>query len=166
MHGGWLAEEGIEVGEQRLDEVRAALIAGAAKPVGGAGTDEVWHGFIKRLAEFDGLEVLGFVVDAGQCQGFREACDSGEEWHPIDPSGKITLPLRRWRKQELPVRRVDTEVFLAAVAAGDDLRGFLHFIEDLLDGFGEVAGRAGDGGGVAGVVGEQPREDFRARNHS
>jgi hypothetical protein len=40
----------------------------------------------------------------------------------------------------LPVRRADTEVFLAAVADGDDLAGFLHFVEDLLDGFGEVAG--------------------------
>jgi hypothetical protein len=28
----------------------------------------------------------------------------------------------------LPVRRADTEVLLAAMADGDDLAGFLHFI--------------------------------------
>ena len=86
----------------------AALIAGAAEFVGDAGTDEGGHGFIERIAEFDGLEVFGFVVDAGQCQSFREAGDGGEERHPIDPARKGALSFRRRRKQELPVRRVET----------------------------------------------------------
>jgi hypothetical protein len=46
--------------------------------VGDAGANEGGHGFIERLAEFDRLEALGFVVDAGQCQSFREAGDGGE----------------------------------------------------------------------------------------
>ena len=64
-----LTEKRIEVGEEGLDEVCAALIAGAAEFVGDAGTDERGHGFIERLAESDGLEVLGLVVDAGQGHG-------------------------------------------------------------------------------------------------
>ena len=76
-----LTEERIEVGEQGLDEVCAALIAGAAEFVGDAGTDERGHGFIECLAELDGLEVLGWVVDAGQGQGCREAGDGGELLH-------------------------------------------------------------------------------------
>ena len=66
-------EEGIEVGEEGLDEVCAALIAGAAEFVGDAGADQRRHGFIECLAELDCLEVFGLVVDAGQCQGLREA---------------------------------------------------------------------------------------------
>ena len=75
--GGWLAEEGIDVGEQGLDKVGAAQVAGGAEFVGDAGANEGGHGFIERLAEFDRLEALGFVVDAGQCQSFREAGEGG-----------------------------------------------------------------------------------------
>ena len=64
-----LTEERIEVGEQGLDEVCAALVAGDAEFVGDAGTDECGHGFVEWLAELDGLEVLGLAVDAGQGHG-------------------------------------------------------------------------------------------------
>ncbi len=102
---GESTESGIELGEQGLDEVRAAEFSGRLEFVGDTGTDEGGHGFIERLAEFDGLEVLGFVVDAGQGEGFSEAGDGSKQWHPIDPAGKGALPIRRRRKQELPVRR-------------------------------------------------------------
>ena len=118
-----LTKKRIEVGEEGLDEVCAALIAGAAEFVGGAGTDERGHGFIECLAELDGLEVLGLAVEAGKGQGFREAGDGGEERHPIEPVRKGALPIRRSRKQEVPVRGADTGVFLAAVADGDHLGG-------------------------------------------
>jgi hypothetical protein len=161
---GWYSgqvEEGIDVGEEGLEENRATKIAGGLEFVRDARADECGHSFIECVTEFAGREVIGFLVDAGEGEGFREAGDGGEERHPIDPTWKGALPVRWRRKQEPPFLGTDTEVLLAAVADGDYLGGILHPIEGLLDGLGEIAGGSGDGGGVAGLVGKELGHDFR-----
>lgn len=121
-----LTEEGIDDREKGLDEVRATEVAGCLEFVGDAGTDQRGHRFIQRLAEPDGLEMLGFFVDSGDGENLRKTGNSGEQGHLIDPTGKgFRIPAAdRGGSEEAPVLGADAEQLLAALTNGASLRGF------------------------------------------
>ena len=79
---------------------------------------------------------------------------------PVDPFWEI-LSVRPI-EQEAPVILLDAEVFLATHPNCSDMARGSEFIENKLNGAAEVAGLAGDLGGVALLVGQQPCHNFGA----
>ncbi len=63
----------VQIGEEGLDEFRAAHVAGGFERVGEAGAVEGGLGLVERLAELNGLEIQGLFIDAGGGEGLEPA---------------------------------------------------------------------------------------------
>lgn len=118
------------------------------------------HGGVEGLPELDRLVDLLRSVETRLAESVDEGGDGREDEHPIDPTweaGRLGPG-----DEDVPCAGLEPEDLLAAIPAGADVTGVLHFVERVLNGFGKIAGVPSDGSRMTGFVAEQPSEDLRA----
>ncbi len=91
-----------------------------------------------------------------------ELFEPAEDGGPGHPSGEGAVGRGFPGGEETPVVVVERKLFGTGFAQGAHVAGAFKLVERELNRAAEVAGVAGDFGGVAGFVGEQPGHDFGA----
>lgn len=159
---GWLglAEELGELGEEGVEEVGAGGVGGLGVVDGQAGMGE--RAEVDLAAELDGLEVGGKVGEVGAGEELVDAVERLQNGWPVYPGGEDGFGAFGPRGEEAPFGAAEGEMLFASGAKGAGVAGGFQLVEHGLDRAFEVAGLAGDFGGVAGFVGEEPGHDFGA----
>ena len=112
----------------------------------------------QRPVQFNRLQVRRVTGKRGRGDEVMEPADQREQHRPRHPARELRRAALGPGQQEAPLFARRHEMLLAPFARGEDMPGQFQFVQDVLHGTPEVGGFPRDLRGVAGLVGEQPRE--------